>query len=227
MHKPDALLSMLPPLASGGNASPRTRPSAAQWLSRIEREWGGESDLWVFGYGSLIWRPEFESSEQHLTVVRGWHRALKMWSRVNRGTPEQPGLVLTLLSGGCCKGVAYRIPKAQAREDLHRLWVREMPNQGVYDPKWLTCPTPQGTIKALAFTLSRQSPNFTGELTPDQYRSIFTHSRGKFGSTLDYTRSTYDCLLAHGIRDQHLARLLTHAQQPAPQQEALEQRLQA
>lgn len=208
-HEP--LLSLPPSLSSQGICERRPRLSAAQWLDRIEREWGGKTDLWVFGYGSLIWRPEFESSEQHLTTVRGWHRALKMWSRVNRGTPEVPGLVLTLLSGGCCKGVAFRLPQSQARDDLHRLWVREMPNQGVYDPKWLTCPTPHGPVRALAFTLSRQSPNFTGELTPEDYRRIFANARGKFGTTLDYTRATYDSLLAHGIRDQHLEKLLAHA----------------
>ena len=190
---------------------PRQRLSAAQWLAQIEQDWGGQDDLWVFGYGSLIWRPEFASSEQHLTVVHGWHRALKMWSRVNRGTPELPGLVLTLLTGGSCKGMVFRLPQAQAREDLHRLWAREMPNQGVYDPKWLLCPTPQGTVKALAFTLSRQSPNFTGELTPAQYQQIFAQAKGRYGTTLDYTRATYDSLLAHGIRDRHLARLLGHA----------------
>nr|WP_236904140.1 gamma-glutamylcyclotransferase [Comamonas serinivorans] len=179
-------------------------------MARVEQDWGGTSDLWVFGYGSLIWRPEFDSSEQHLTVVHGWHRALKMWSRVNRGTPERPGLVLTLLSGGSCKGMAFRLPRAQARDDLHRLWAREMPNQGVYDPKWLHCVTPQGPVKALAFTLSRQSPNFTGELTPEQYRDIFAQASGRYGTTLDYTRASYDSLLAHGIRDRHLARLLGH-----------------
>ena len=194
--------------------APRQRPSAAQWLAQIERDWGGQSDLWVFGYGSLIWRPEFECSEHHLTVVHGWHRALKMWSRVNRGTPELPGLVLTLLTGGSCKGMVFRLPRARAREDLHRLWAREMPNQGVYDPKWLRCPTPKGMVKALAFTLSRQSPNFTGELTPEQYQHIFAKATGRYGTTLDYARATYDSLLAHGIRDRHLARLLGHAADP-------------
>ena len=193
---------------------PRQRPTSAQWLAQIERDWGGESDLWVFGYGSLIWRPEFACTEQHLTVVHGWHRALKMWSRVNRGSPELPGLVLTLLSGGSCKGMVFRVAQANAREDLRRLWAREMPNQGVYDPKWLTCPTPNGPVKALAFTLSRQSPNFTGELTPEQYQHIFAKATGRYGTTLDYTRATWDSLRAHGIRDQHLARLLTHANAP-------------
>ncbi len=75
--------------------------------------WGGSDDLWIFGYASLIWRPDFEFAESRLASVHGWHRALRMWSRVNRGTPEVPGLVFALLSGGSCRGVAYRVLREQ------------------------------------------------------------------------------------------------------------------
>ncbi len=82
-----------------------------QMLAQVRADWrrraGTRADLWVFGYASLIWRPDFEYSERHPTRVHGWHRALAMWSRVNRGTPEQPGLVFALLPGGSCRGVAY------------------------------------------------------------------------------------------------------------------------
>jgi len=79
-------------------------------LERFRAQTAGQ-DLWVFGYASLLWRPEFEAQEQHLTRVWGWHRALKMWSRLNRGSPECPGLVFALLPGGSCQGVAYRVAK--------------------------------------------------------------------------------------------------------------------
>ena len=75
--------------------------------------WPESQDLWIFGYASLIWRPEFEVLEQHQTKVQGWHRALKMWSRVNRGSPECPGLVFALLSGGSCQGMVFRTPAYQ------------------------------------------------------------------------------------------------------------------
>ncbi|HZT56685.1 MAG TPA: gamma-glutamylcyclotransferase, partial [Burkholderiaceae bacterium] len=112
------------------------------------RAWGGEQDLWVFGYASLIWRPEFEADEARTAVVHGWHRALEMRSRVNRGTPECPGLVFALVSGGSCRGMVYRIERARAAAELERLWLREMPT-GVYDPKWLACRTVHGRVKAL------------------------------------------------------------------------------
>ena len=100
-------------------------------------------DLWVFGYASLLWRPEFEAQEQHLTRVWGWHRALKMWSRLNRGSPECPGLVFALLPGGSCHGVAYRVDRSQADGVRVRLWARELPRD-VYTPCRLPGHTPTG-----------------------------------------------------------------------------------
>lgn len=167
-------------------------------------------DLWVFGYASLLWRPEFEAEEQHLTRVWGWHRALKMWSHLNRGSPECPGLVFALLPGGSCQGVAYRVARDQAETVLVRLWEREMP-MDVYTPNWLPCATPQGTVRALAFTLPRSSPSYTGHLPAERYRQIFQQACGRFGTTLDYALQTYLSLQAHGIEDRALAALLRHA----------------
>ena len=177
-------------------------------LQRTLREWGGRSDLWVFGYASLIWRPDFEYAEHRLATVHGWHRALKMWSRVNRGTPECPGLVFALLSGGSCQGMVLRVPRHDVEEVMHKLWAREMVT-GVYDPRWLPCVSKNGKpVTALGFTLSRRSPNFTGELSEAQYRQIFAESTGRYGTTLDYARQTLDSLHQHGIHDSALRRLL-------------------
>ena len=176
-------------------------------LERALAEWGGDEDLWVFGYGSLIWRPEFDYAERRPARVHGWHRALKMWSRINRGTPERPGLVFGLLSGGCCRGVVFRIPREQGAEVLARLWDREM-KMAVYDPRWLAAETPQGRVNALAFTLSRKSPSHTGELTEDEYRSIFAFASGIYGTTLDYAHRTHEELKRHDIRDRNLEKLL-------------------
>lgn len=183
-------------------------------LVRLRQQLAPGQDLWVFGYASLIWRPEFEAAEQHRTRVLGWHRALKMWSRINRGTPERPGLVFALLPGGSCQGLVWRIPADQAQDTLGRLWAREMP-MVVYTPRWLACPTPQGPVRALAFTLSRTHPSHTGTLDEQTYREIFASARGRFGSTLDYARETHEALRRHGIEDRALAALLRLAQ-PVP-----------
>nr|WP_049791095.1 gamma-glutamylcyclotransferase [Paracidovorax avenae] len=202
--------------ANCSGAAPAALPSPvrdpAPMLERALAEWGGTQDLWIFGYGSLIWRPDFEFAEQRLARVHGWHRALKMWSRVNRGTPECPGLVLGMFPGGSCRGMVFRVERAHARQVMINLWQREMPT-GVYDPRWLPCSTPLGTVRALAFTLSRSSPNHTGELSEAEYRRIFLEASGRYGTTLHYAQATYDGLRRLGIEDRALARLLRFSPQ--------------
>lgn len=182
----------------------------AALLARTKLQWGGDSDLWVFGYASLIWRPEFEFEEHHGGVVHGWHRALRMRSRINRGTPERPGLVFALVPGGSCHGVAYRICRERAEGELERLWQREMPT-GVYDPKWLPCRTARGTVAALGFTLSRRSPNYVPSMSDDEMVAVLRHATGKFGTTLQYLVETAHCLAARGVRDREIERLVALA----------------
>jgi len=179
----------------------------APMLEKALREWGGHEDLWIFGYGSLIWRPDFDFAERRPARVHGWHRALKMWSRINRGTPETPGLVFGMLSGGSCQGMVFRIARAEGADVLTRLWAREMMT-GVYDPKWLRCQTTHGPVTALAFTLSRKSPNHTGVLSDEEYRRIFSEACGRFGTTRDYAQRTLEELRRLNIRDRGLERLL-------------------
>jgi glutathione-specific gamma-glutamylcyclotransferase len=176
-------------------------------LARTRREWGGRADLWVFGYASLLWRPEFDFDEHRPALVRGWHRALRMASRINRGTPEVPGLVFALLPGGSCHGAVYRVPRAAAAATLDALWAREMPT-GVYDPRWLVCRTTHGEVRALAFTLSRKSPQHTGRLDDARLLDILRHSRGRYGTTLDYLLATARCLAERGVRDREIERLV-------------------
>lgn len=176
--------------------------------------WAGRGDLWVFGYASLIWRPEFEAVEDRPATVYGWHRALAMRSRINRGTPERPGLVFALVPGGSCRGRAYRIETSRVKAELPRLWNREMPT-GVYDPKWLSCRTPLGPVRGLAFTLSPKSPAHTGALPDEQIVEILREAVGRYGSTLAYLVETAQCLRGCGIRDRDIERLVALARQHA------------
>ena len=190
--------------------NPVTRPRPRcpeQMFAQTMQEWGGDDDLWVFAYGSLIWRPEFDFVECRHARVYGWHRALKMWSHINRGTPECPGLVFGMFSGGSCRGMAFRIARQHVPEMMPRLWKREMATDS-YDPKWLDCQTEDGSVKALAFTLSKASPRCTGTLSEEDYRRIFAESCGIYGTTLDYAQSTYTALCEQGIQDRALERLL-------------------
>jgi cation transport protein ChaC len=184
---------------------PQRDPAAM--LEQALSDWGGQDDLWIFGYGSLIWRPDFDFAERRPATVHGWHRALKMWSRINRGTPERPGLVFGLLTGGCCRGVVFRIAREHGARTLAGLWKREM-TLGVYDPRWLAAQTAQGPVRALAFTLSRKSPSHTGELSEEEYRAIFALATGIYGTTHDYAHRTLEELERNDIRDRNLEKLL-------------------
>ena len=93
-------------------------------------------DVWIFGYGSLLWNPLLEHDERRPATLRGFHRRFCLWSRMGRGTPDNPGLVLGLDLGGSCHGLAYRLPAAQAAGELRLLWHREMVSNS-YTPRWV------------------------------------------------------------------------------------------
>ena len=185
-----------------------------QLLDEALAAWGGRGDAWIFGYASLIWKPEFDSVEDRPATVYGWHRALTMRSRINRGTPDCPGLVFALVGGGSCRGRAYRVERSQVEAEMRRLWGREMPT-GVYDPKWLACRTPQGVVRALAFTLDRKSPSHTGPVPDAQMVEILRTANGRYGSTLSYLVETATSLRNCGIRDCDIERLVDLARRNA------------
>lgn len=193
-------------MASPAIPIPHGPARSAMLLQRTAAEWRtGGDDLLLFAYGSLIWRPDFDYLQALPARVLGFHRVLRMRSRTNRGSPQQPGLVLALVSGGSCRGLVYRVPRAAGEAVLAQLWAREMPN-GVYEPRWLNCDTPGGRLRALAFTLSRRSPSWTGALHEPELLHIFRHASGRYGTTLDYLLRTIQGLREHGIRDIELER---------------------
>jgi len=163
--------------------------------------------IWVYGYGSLIWRPEFEYVERRQALLHGYHRSLCLWSRVNRGTPEKPGLVFGLDAGGSCRGVAYRIPNDDADVTMRALWRREMPS-GAYIPRWLTCRTDDGPIMALAFTMNRNTDAYVRDLPQEHLLHIVRNAHGSYGPCIEYVLETADALGKHGIVDKHLLSLV-------------------
>jgi cation transport protein ChaC len=142
-------------------------------LHRALERWNGASPVWVFGYGSLIWKPELVYDRRLTARVHGYHRRLCLWSRVNRGTPECPGLVAGLDRGGSCAGVVYRVPPHEVRRQFERLWEREM-FMGSYAPRWLHCRAADGTsVSALAFVVRRDVPNYAGRLSEAEILDVF------------------------------------------------------
>ncbi|RKP49141.1 gamma-glutamylcyclotransferase [Trinickia fusca] len=177
-------------------------------LACMLKDWDGASDLWLFGYGSLIWNPGMPTAESVRACVRGYHRGLYLWSRVNRGTPEQPGLVLALDRGGSCTGIAFRLAGATAMPHLEALWLREMA-MGSYRPAWLPCLLADGRrVPALAFVMRRDVPTYTGKLPDAIVKTVFGCARGRYGTTLDYVSRTVEALRASGMPDRALEALL-------------------
>jgi cation transport protein ChaC len=177
-----------------------------------------QADVWLFAYGSLVWNPVLDFDERGVATVHGYHRSFCLWSRVNRGTPEKPGLVLGLDRGGRCTGVAYRIPARLAEEELRLLWRREM-LLGSYAPRWVLATHGRRSLRVLAFTINRERSGYAGRLPADEIVERLIHAHGRIGTGLDYLRQTIDGLAAVGIRDPNLIRLEALARQRLGEEE--------
>jgi cation transport protein ChaC len=175
-------------------------------LERILDDWNSRRDLWVFGYGSLIWNPLLRFVDRRLASIHGYHRCFCLHSRLGRGSVEQPGLVLGLDFGGCCKGVAFRIAAADARHELMLTWRREMV-LGSYAPRWVTVRSGDRQLRAIAFIVNHAHPHYTGKLPLKTIIATLASAHGKFGAGSDYLYKTVDCLASNGIHDTHLAQL--------------------
>jgi cation transport protein ChaC len=165
------------------------------------------SDLWVFGYGSLMWRPGFPFVERRHAHLHGYHRALCVVSHVHRGTPERPGLVLGLDRGGRCHGVAFRVAAEEAQETVEYLRAREQVT-GVYLERRLPVRLAGGErVGALAYTVDRAHPQYAGRLPEDDLLRLVRQGVGVSGANPDYVRSTHAHLLEMGVTDPVLAHL--------------------
>ena len=166
-------------------------------------------DLWVFGYGSLMWRPGFDFAERTLATVRGYRRALCVYSHHHRGTPERPGLVLGLDRGGSCRGVAFRVEAARAEEVIAYLRSREQVTM-VYREVTARCTLADGReVRALAYAVDRGHRQYAGALDLDAVERHVAQGVGLSGANPDYVRQTYEHMVDLGIADRMLAALVT------------------
>jgi glutathione-specific gamma-glutamylcyclotransferase len=167
-----------------------------------------KGDLWVFGYGSLMWSPCFDYTHKSPGRAHGYHRALCILSTRYRGTQRKPGLVMGLCPGGSCWGVAYRIDAARLRRALARLWYREMPRR-VYKPRLIPVRLASGReVRALAFIADPAHPSYVRELDLHGRARLVAQGIGVRGPCIDYIRNTLDHMHDVGVRDPHLERIL-------------------
>lgn len=191
-------------------AKPLTPTELLASLRAALDPWKAGTPFWIFAYGSLMWNPSFTFDARHVATIRGYHRSFRVWSRINRGTPENPGLVLTLERGGSCRGLIYRISPDRVQEEMSGIWKREM-TFGSYCPKWLDCVVGEEAIRALAFTVNRECSGYTGAIPEEVIVEAIASARGRYGPAHDYLFKTIDTLHEHGIRDsrvEHLAGLV-------------------
>jgi cation transport protein ChaC len=163
-------------------------------------------DLWVFGYGSLIWRPGFHHIERVPARMVGLHRSLCVLSFVHRGTPERPGLVLGLDHGGACRGIAYRVPAKERAATLDYLRAREQVTS-VYRETvrtaWLAG-KPEQRVDAVCYVVDRSHPQYAGRLTLSEQLHLVRQGHGQSGADRDYVLDTVAALETLGWRDAEL-----------------------
>jgi cation transport protein ChaC len=162
---------------------------------------------WIFGYGSLIWNPEVDFNHSALGRVHGYHRSFCIHSTLYRGTPDEPGVVLGLMRGGSCVGVAFRLAEASRRDSIERLYAREMLNS-VYVPTLASVKLSDGRqVRALTFVANPASTSFR-RLTEGEILSRLTRARGQRGPNRDYAINTHQSLRERGVQDNRLSRLV-------------------
>ena len=163
-------------------------------------------DLWVFGYGSLIWRPGFDYLERQPARLIGAHRALCVFSHVHRGTPEKPGLVLGLDLGGACRGIAYRVAARQRAEVIAYLRGREQVTS-VYRETLRSVTLlsePERRVSALVYMIDRGHVQYAGRLDLAQQLHLVRQGHGQSGQNRDYVLSTVQALESLGLYDRDL-----------------------
>lgn len=161
-------------------------------------------DFWVFGYGSLIWRPGFAHVETRRARLSGYRRTLCIRSHVHRGTPERPGLVLGLEPGGSCLGMAFRVPGDLTDEVMAYLREREMVTN-VYRERRLPVRLDDGeAVEAVAYVVDRGHAQYAGGIALDDMVRAISGTSGRSGSNEEYVLNTLEHLRALGIRDRWL-----------------------
>ncbi|MCU9849773.1 gamma-glutamylcyclotransferase [Defluviimonas sp. WL0024] len=164
-----------------------------------------DGPLLVFAYGSLIWNPTFAARARHHAVARGWHRQFCIEIRGFRGTPDAPGLMMALMAGGRCSGVALEVPETDVEAVVDGLVRRETPFvENDPDWRWITVDTETGRARSLVFWAGPNGPSIRRSLPLDQVARQLARACGYRGSSAEYLRNTVLSLEEHGIRDRNL-----------------------
>ena len=164
----------------------------------------GRGDLWVFGYGSLMWRPGFDFLTRHKAEISGWRRRLCIFSHVYRGTAERPGLVLGLDGGGSCVGVAFHVEARRRAETVRYLRARELVTS-VYLEALVPVTLETGeSVPALTYIADSNHPQYAAPMDMERLLALVRQGVGQSGENTEYVLNTLDHLSEIGISDREL-----------------------
>jgi cation transport protein ChaC len=166
-----------------------------------------QDDLWIFGYGSLMWNPGFDPVERRLARLKDYARTFCMWSIHHRGTPEEPGLVLALDEhpGAGCEGLAFRVAPEQADETMTYLRERELVSSA-YLERIVTLRLEDGReVRSVAYVVDRNHVQYCGGLGLEEQARVIARSTGGRGPNDEYLYNTAGHLAALGIADEELS----------------------
>lgn len=166
-------------------------------------------ETWIFGYGSLIWKPGFDFAERRLATMAGFRRAFCMASIRYRGTPEAPGLVLALDHDpdGACRGVAYRIDDAAVEATLAYVRERELIAYAYHEERHPVALDNGGVVEAICYVINRDHEQYRGGLSLEEQAEVIARSVGPMGPNAEYLTNTVDSLAALGLVDDELIHL--------------------
>lgn len=214
-HDVMAMLKEQPDLSHLTDQYELTEDELAWTLRAVMETHPAGEDLWIFGYGSLMWRPDFPFVDRKPALVHGFHRSFCVFSHVYRGTRERPGLVLGLDNGGSCNGVAYRVAAHEAEAAVEYLIRREMVTR-VYMPRWVNARIDGQSVRAHTYTAAHNHIQYAGRLSEDEALRLILQGHGRSGPNTEYLDNTVLQLEKLGISDKPLRRLRARAAAETP-----------
>lgn len=187
--------------------TPLTDHDYDEWRQTLLAEHPKDADLWLFAYGSLIWKPACDVEDHGLALLRGWHRKFCLHLRRFRGTPDFPGLMMALDRGGSCRGVLQRIPARHVEERLDLLLRRETSVKPASNtPRWVRVESSSRSQRAIAFIINRKGPTYCRH-TLAETAAILAKACGHWGTGAEYLLHTVAHLEERGIHDPYLWKL--------------------
>ncbi len=172
----------------------------------LDRQGGGP--IWVFGYGSLIWKPEFDYVEHRPCKAQGWRRSYSLAIERWRASPQQPGLMLALDYGGSCRGVAFRLPDGDPQSRMERLLRRESSyKEDLSCFRWIDVFDGREKLRALTFWAAPRADGYYLNLPIEEQAIRLARAAGHLGTSAEYLHNTIVKLEEHGIHDTYLWRL--------------------